>query len=50
LGRLKPEPFREVNRRLRAAGFVEISQKGSHVKFARQQGFDCRYGNRAEEA
>ena len=36
MGRLKPEPFREVKRRLQAAGFVEVSQKGSHVKFARQ--------------
>jgi predicted RNA binding protein YcfA (HicA-like mRNA interferase family) len=38
LGRLKPEPFREVKRRLEAAGFVEVSQKGSHVKFVRRQG------------
>ena len=30
---LKPLPFREVKRRLETAGFVEISQKGSHVKF-----------------
>ena len=36
MGRLKPEPFREVKRRLLAAGFIEVSQKGSHVKFARQ--------------
>ena len=26
-------PYREVVRKLRAAGFEEISQKGSHVKF-----------------
>ena len=32
---LKPLPFREVKRRLEAAGFVEISSKGSHVKFAK---------------
>ena len=32
---LRPLPFREVARRLRAAGFVEVSQRGSHVKFAR---------------
>jgi predicted RNA binding protein YcfA (HicA-like mRNA interferase family) len=38
LGRLKPEPFREVKRRLEAAGFVEVSQKGSPVKFVRRQG------------
>lgn len=36
MARLKPEPFREVKRRLHAAGFVEASQKGSHVKFVRQ--------------
>ena len=35
MGRLKPQPFREVKRRLEAAGFVETSQKGSHVKFVR---------------
>jgi predicted RNA binding protein YcfA (HicA-like mRNA interferase family) len=38
LGRLKPLPFREIKRRLEAAGFQEISQKGSHVKFARSFG------------
>jgi predicted RNA binding protein YcfA (HicA-like mRNA interferase family) len=36
LGRLRPLPFREVKRRLEAAGFVEVSQKGSHVKFVRR--------------
>jgi predicted RNA binding protein YcfA (HicA-like mRNA interferase family) len=36
LGRLKPLPFREVKRRLEAAGFVETSQKGSHGKFVRK--------------
>ena len=30
---LKALPFREVRRKLIAAGFVEVSQKGSHVKF-----------------
>lgn len=30
---LNPLPFREVCRRLHAAGFSERSQKGSHVKF-----------------
>jgi predicted RNA binding protein YcfA (HicA-like mRNA interferase family) len=35
LGRLKPQSFREIKRRLEAAGFVETSQKGSHVKFVR---------------
>ena len=30
---LRALPYREVVRKLRAAGFDEISQKGSHVKF-----------------
>ena len=38
MGRLKPQPFREIKRRLEAAGFVEASQKGSHVKFVRRVG------------
>jgi predicted RNA binding protein YcfA (HicA-like mRNA interferase family) len=38
LGRLKPQPFREVKHRLVAAGFVEAGQKGSHVKFVRRFG------------
>jgi predicted RNA binding protein YcfA (HicA-like mRNA interferase family) len=38
LGRLKPQPFREIKRRLESAGFVEVSQKGSHVKFVRHSG------------
>jgi predicted RNA binding protein YcfA (HicA-like mRNA interferase family) len=38
LGRLSPQPFREVKRRLEAAGFEEVSQKGSHVKFVRREG------------
>ncbi len=33
---LRPLPYREVKRKLEAAGFAEVSQKGSHVKFARQ--------------
>ncbi|MFB2973984.1 type II toxin-antitoxin system HicA family toxin [Aerosakkonema sp. BLCC-F183] len=32
---LKPLPYREVKRKLEAAGFTEVSQKGSHVKFAK---------------
>lgn len=32
---LKPLTFREVRRRLEAAGFVEMSSRGSHVKFVR---------------
>lgn len=35
MGRLSPQPFREVKRRLEAAGFIEVSQRGSHVKFVR---------------
>jgi predicted RNA binding protein YcfA (HicA-like mRNA interferase family) len=38
LGRLKPQSFREIKRRLEAGGFVETSQKGSHVKFVRTCG------------
>ena len=38
MGRLKPQPFREIKRRLEAAGFIEASQKGSHVKFVRRSG------------
>ena len=36
MGRLRPLPFREVKRRLESVGFVETSQKGSHVKFVRR--------------
>ena len=38
MGRLKPLHFREVKRRLEIAGFVETSQRGSHVKFVRRSG------------
>jgi predicted RNA binding protein YcfA (HicA-like mRNA interferase family) len=38
LGRLNPLPFREVKRRLEAAGFREAGQRGSHVKFVRRAG------------
>jgi predicted RNA binding protein YcfA (HicA-like mRNA interferase family) len=38
LPRLSQQPFREIKRRLEKAGFAEISQKGSHVKFARRDG------------
>ena len=38
MGRLKPQSFREIKRRLEAGGFVETSQKGSHVKFVRTSG------------
>ena len=32
---MKPLPFREVKRKLEAAGFTEVGQTGSHIKFAR---------------
>jgi predicted RNA binding protein YcfA (HicA-like mRNA interferase family) len=36
LAPLKPLPYREVKRRLEAAGFAEVGQKGSHIKFAQR--------------
>ena len=30
---LRPLPFLDIKRRLEAAGFIDISTKGSHVKF-----------------
>ena len=30
---MKSLPFREVKRKLEAAGFGEVSQTGSHIKF-----------------
>jgi predicted RNA binding protein YcfA (HicA-like mRNA interferase family) len=39
---LRPLPYREVKRRLEAAGFAERSQKGSHVKFVKQTGDEVR--------
>ena len=33
---LRPLPYKEVRRKLQAAGFIEMSQKGSHVKFVRR--------------
>ncbi|MCY4107436.1 MAG: type II toxin-antitoxin system HicA family toxin [Chloroflexi bacterium] len=38
----KPLPYREVARKLTAAGFAKVSQKGSHVKFAKQTGLGIR--------
>ncbi len=32
---LRPLPYRIVKRKLLAAGFIETSQRGSHVKFVR---------------
>ena len=36
MGRLQPQTFREIKRRLERAGFSEANQKGSHVKFVRR--------------
>ena len=38
MGRLRPLSFREIKRRLESAGFIEASQRGSHVKFVRSRG------------
>ena len=35
---MKPYAYREVVRKLRAAGFSQVAQKGSHVKFAKTEG------------
>jgi predicted RNA binding protein YcfA (HicA-like mRNA interferase family) len=35
---LRPLPYREVKRKLEAAGFTQVSQKGSHVKFIGRTG------------
>ena len=40
--RLRPLPFRTVERRLLAAGFARHSQRGSHVKFVRVVGGQTR--------
>jgi predicted RNA binding protein YcfA (HicA-like mRNA interferase family) len=33
---LRPLSYSEVRRRLQAAGFWEVAQRGSHVKFAKR--------------
>ncbi len=38
MARLKPQSFREIKRRLEAAGFIQAGQRGSHVKFVRRSG------------
>jgi predicted RNA binding protein YcfA (HicA-like mRNA interferase family) len=35
LARLRPHTYREVRRKLVSAGFQEIGQRGSHVKFSK---------------
>jgi predicted RNA binding protein YcfA (HicA-like mRNA interferase family) len=32
---VRPLPFREVKRKLEAAGFAAVGQTGSHIKFAK---------------
>ncbi|MGA9772496.1 MAG: type II toxin-antitoxin system HicA family toxin [Blastocatellia bacterium] len=32
---MNPLPYREVERKLKAAGFEIVGQKGSHIKFAK---------------
>jgi predicted RNA binding protein YcfA (HicA-like mRNA interferase family) len=32
---MKPLLFREVKRKLEAAGFAQVAQTGSHIKFAK---------------
>jgi len=32
---MRPVPYREVKRKLEVAGFVQVAQTGSHVKFAK---------------
>ncbi len=33
---LRPLTFREIKRKLESAGFVQVGQTGSHVKFAKR--------------
>ena len=35
---MKPYAYRDVVRKLRAVGFSQVAQKGSHVKFAKTEG------------
>jgi len=35
---MRPVPYREVRRKLDAAGFIEVGQTASHVKFAKTTG------------
>ena len=32
---MKPLPFREVKRKLEKAGFIQVGQTGSHIKYAK---------------
>lgn len=42
MARLRPTPYREVRRKLHAAGFHEVAQRGSHVKFLKSIADDVR--------
>lgn len=35
---MKPIPYREVKRKLEAAGFLQVGQTGSHAKFGKTTG------------
>jgi predicted RNA binding protein YcfA (HicA-like mRNA interferase family) len=39
---LRPLPYRQVERRLKAAGFVPVVTHGSHVKFTRMSAAETR--------
>jgi predicted RNA binding protein YcfA (HicA-like mRNA interferase family) len=38
----RPLPYREVKRKLEAAGSTEVSQRGSHIKFMKQTDLEIR--------
>lgn len=40
MAQLRELPYRDVKRKLEAAGFAESTQKGSHVKFVKYTGVD----------
>ncbi|RKU39214.1 hypothetical protein C6496_02430 [Candidatus Poribacteria bacterium] len=39
---LKPLPYRQVRRKLEKAGFTIVSQRGSHIKFVRNNRSETR--------
>jgi predicted RNA binding protein YcfA (HicA-like mRNA interferase family) len=39
---LRPLPYRQVERRLKAAGFAPVATHGSHVKFLRETEVEAR--------
>lgn len=38
----KPLPYRQVRRKLEMAGFIIVSQRGSHIKFVQDNGDEVR--------